>query len=219
MDKICVDKIYVCHWNKLTHRKEILGRCITDLKLVDKTEWVELYDKDSWCKQELMQKYPKLFGYNPKGRKINLSEISLALKHIHIIHEVITHKYSNVLVLEDDVVMVDGFIEKFNKYFSQLPSDYDLAWVGTCCELYSKDIEPGVNVYKHESSSRCTHCYIMSYTGAMKMVEQFGDINDAIDWYFNSLIINTPLNNFWFEPPLAYQNINFKTTIQGINEF
>jgi GR25 family glycosyltransferase involved in LPS biosynthesis len=141
-----------------------------------------------------------------------MSEISLLLKHCLIVKDAYENGYNSILVFEDDVVLEPNFTERLNNYISQLPQDWDSCWVGSCCGLHAPYIE-GINVYKMDGS-RCTHAFLLSKSGIYKIVNDMKFANDPADWYYNMLILKHNLNNYWFEPPLAYQNLKYKTTIQ-----
>ena len=207
-----IDKIFICHWSKLTDRKEELIKVLSEENIFD-YEFVCDYDKDTWSEEEIKYDFPKIFevveGY---GRKLKSSEISLSLKHVKIIREV-AEKYEYALVLEDDVILCDNFVEEFLESHNQLPDDWDIAWVGTCCGLHAPTSE-GKRVYR-VNGSRCTHAYAISNIGAKKVLSELKYCNTGSDFFFNLLIEKFNLNNYWFEPALAIQSPEFKTTIQN----
>ena len=207
-----IDKIFICHWSKLTDRKEELIKVLSEENIFD-YEFVCDYDKDTWSEEEIKYDFPKIFevveGY---GRKLKSSEISLSLKHVKIIREV-AEKYEYALVLEDDVILCDNFVEEFLESHNQLPDDWDIAWVGTCCGLHAPTSE-GKRVYR-VNGSRCTHAYAISNIGAKKVLSELKYCNTGADFFFNLLIEKFNLNNYWFEPALAIQSPEFKTTIQN----
>ena len=207
-----IDKIFICHWDKLTDRKEELIKVLSEENIFD-YEFVCDYDKDTWSEEEIKYDFPKIFevveGY---GRKLKSSEISLSLKHVKIIREV-AEKYEYALVLEDDVILCDNFVEEFLESYNQLPDDWDIAWVGTCCGLHAPTSE-GKRVYR-VNGSRCTHAYAISNIGAKKVLSELKYCNTGADFFFNLLIEKFNLNNYWFEPALAIQSPEFKTTIQN----
>lgn len=209
--KLNVDKIYMTHWTRLSDRKKFLTSYLPE-NAINEIEWVELYDKENWIKEDILKEYPNIFGLNPKGRYLNDSEISLALKHCWLIKDAFENKYDSILVLEDDVVFAQNFVENFNNYKQQLPNDWDSCFIGTCCNLHARTIE-NLNVYK-TNSSRCTHAYILSRKGIEKLITDIDSINECIDWYYNLVIEKLSLQNYWFEPSLAFQNPNYKSTIQ-----
>ena len=127
---IDTDKIYICHYKKLTDRKIIILDQLQKLGL-DNYIFVEQFDKDSWNTEEITKEFPKILHAN----RINDSERSLALKHAWIVTDMYKQGYSSVLVLEDDAVLVDDFVEKYNSYMNQMPLDWDIGWVGSCFGL------------------------------------------------------------------------------------
>ena len=208
---INVDKIYICHYNKLVERKKVLIDNLTKCGLFDYT-WVEYFDKDDLEVSILDIRFPNLFKPNPSGRYLKFSEISLLLKHVYIIEESNRIGFDTVLVLEDDAILDLDFSNKFNYFKSQLPIDWDICFIGECCNLH---IEPkdGKNVQR-SYGSRCTHSYILSKYGINKIINHLKYANDAIDWYYNSMIEKLNLNCYWFEPSISSQNKKFNSTIQ-----
>jgi GR25 family glycosyltransferase involved in LPS biosynthesis len=207
-----IDKIFICHWDKLADRKEELIKVLSEENIFD-YEFVCDYDKETWSEEKIKSDFPKIFevveGY---GRKLKPSEISLSLKHVKIIREV-AEKYEYALVFEDDVILCDNFVEEFSQSYNQLPDDWDIAWVGTCCGLHVSTSE-GKRVYR-VNGSRCTHAYVISNSGAKKVLSELKYCNTGSDFFFNLLIEKFNLNNYWFEPALAIQSPEFKTTIQN----
>lgn len=204
-------KIFICHWKKLQKRKEFLLEILQNHQ-INNYEFVIDYDVDNWNIDEIQKEFPRIFGFNPSGRKLKYSEISLSLKHIKIIKEV-AQSSDYALVLEDDVILCDNFKEEFLKSFNQLPENWDLAWVGTCCNLHAQPL-PGKRISK-TYGSRCTHAYIISSQCAKKILDELKYCNNGADFYYNYLIQKYQLNNYWFEPALVIQNPNFETTIQN----
>lgn len=209
-----IDKYYMCHYTKLSDRKDYAKDQI-DRHNID-AKWITEFDKEDIDYDSLKNEYPTLLEYsNIFNRKIRKSEISLCLKHISIFKDVILNNYQNVVVFEDDIILVDDFTNKLSEYMTQLPDDYDVLWIGSCCNLHAK-YENDKNIYK-SNSSRCTHAYLISNSGCRKMISQLKYLNHPIDWYFNFVISKLQMNNFWAEPDLASQNVKFDTSIQNIN--
>lgn len=209
--KINVDKVYVCHWSSLIDRKNYINERLNSLGI--EHEFVELYDTSNWNVDEISKKYKLIFSFNPRQTEKKYPVISLALKHCWIVEDAIKNNYESIMILEDDAEFVDDFVDKFNSYYKQLPKDWDMCFVGSCCNLFSKNIESNVFVYP-ASSSRCTHCYIISKSGLNKIRDEMYNVNDAIDWYYNHLINKIPLNNYWMEPPLSFQSSEFKSSLR-----
>ena len=206
---IDTDKIYICHYKKLTDRKIIILDQLQKLGL-DNYIFVEQFDKDSWNTEEITKEFPKILHAN----RINDSERSLALKHAWIVTDMYKQGYSSVLVLEDDAVLVDDFVEKYNSYMNQMPIDWDIGWVGSCFGLKEPEIS-NINVYKTNRGSRCTHAYCISKSFSINMIDEIKNIDKEADLYYNYIIERFNLNNYWFQPPLALQSLEFFSSLRG----
>lgn len=205
---IATDKIYICHYKKLTDRK----RSITDqlVKLgLDNYIFVEQFDKDSWNTENISKEFPQI--NNPTNR-MTAAEKSLALKHAWIVQDMRANGYASVLVLEDDAVLCDGFVEKYNSYVKQMPADWDIGWVGSCFNLKEPEIS-NVNVYKTNRGSRCTHAFCLSKSFSEKMINEIKNINKPSDMFYNYIVKKFDLNNYWFQPPLALQSLEFSSSL------
>lgn len=217
--KLNINKIFIIHYKKLVERKSfIINQFEYNNIDISDAEWVTYYDKDEWNLDEIKETYPFMFdasGIHCKLIKSHLilSDVSLSLKHKYIMEKIVEMGIQDALVFEDDCIIKDGFIEKFNHYKSQLPSDWDLLFVGGDYQK-SDNIVPDKNVYEKRGfhSSRGTFCYAVSNRGANLMLPMFKVINDPSDWYFNCVIDKLNVNNFWAEPPLVTHNYEFKST-------
>lgn len=208
--KINVDMVYVCHYKKLTERKAAMVEQLDSAGLTERI-FVEHFDKDSWNETDISAGYPRI---NSPDTKMSPAEKSLALKHAWIVQDMFVNGYSSVLVLEDDAVLCDGFAEHFNRYVSQLPPDWDIGWVGSCFNLREPHI-PGVNVYKTDRGSRCTHAFCLSRGFANKMAKEVENVNMPSDCYYNYIVKQFSLNNYWFQPPLALQSLEFASSLNA----
>jgi len=202
-----IEKIYVCHYKKLTDRKNIIIKQFKNHN-IDDYEFVELFDKDSWDIEYINEHFPEI-------NKTNLSdgEKSLALKHAWILEDAFNKNYKSVIIFEDDVLLCENFIDKFNSYMIQLPRNWDIGWIGTCCNL-SIPYDGINNVYKTDIGSRCTHAFCVNKNFISKYYKEFKNINQPSDFYYNYIIKQFNCNNYWFEPALAVQNKNFSSSLK-----
>lgn len=203
-----VDKVYICHYKKLIERKQSVLDQLNNQNITN-YEFVELYDKDYWNIEEIESRYPSI-------NKCSMTdgEKSLALKHIWIIEELYNKKYDSIMVFEDDVVLCDNFVDKFNFYKTQMPADWDIGWVGSCFHLKEPD-EPNKNVYKTNRGSRCTHAFCLSKSFSTKVLDEIKFLNKPSDHYYNYLVKKFNLNNYWFQPALAFQSLKFCSALNS----
>lgn len=213
-------KIFICHYKPLKERKKILSEQLNKLGL--DYEWVEIYDREEIDINKLKTDLPNMVKplniIGHQNRTLRMSEISLILKHNYIWEKMIKDDIDNVLVLEDDALLDNDFVEKYYSYTRDLPEDYDLLWVGSCCGLHAPNISLDKHIYQNDGS-RCTHAYLISKKCASKMIEQHKINNSPADFMFNEAIRICGLKNYWLEPDLVSQNNLFNTTIQNDNKF
>jgi hypothetical protein len=81
-------------------------------------------------KERLTNEDKSLFVNN-----FSLAKISLIKKHIHV-YGMIANSYDQALILEDDAILCDSFLNKFNEYVKQVPADYDMVFIGDGCNLH-----------------------------------------------------------------------------------
>lgn len=204
--KLNVDKIYICHYKKLTARKKHITEQLHKFGLTDYYFVEEEFDKDTWNMEEVLKEYP-----NINDTEMLNSTKSLSLKHAWIVQDMHNNGYSSVLVLEDDAVFCDDFVNKFNAYVEQMPPDWDIGWVGSCFHLKEPE-KPGVNVYRTNRGSRCTHAFCLSKHFATRMADEMRKVTGPPDFYYNHIVEKFDLNNYWFQPPLALQSLDFPSS-------
>ena len=103
---------------KILFFRDVLSPVLMKDQNIKNYTFIEDYDKDNWDILELKNKFPHVFGKTPSGRILNHSEISLLLKHYHIILDLYNSDNSHALVLEDDVVFCDNFLDELENCLS-----------------------------------------------------------------------------------------------------
>jgi len=214
---INVDMVYICHYTKLKDRKE---KMLEQLKAsgIDNYMFVELFDKDSWEPEDIHHDYPFIDIDKKLGLNMNDGEKSLALKHAWVIMDSHNNAFSSVLVLEDDAVLCDDFVNKFNEYSKQLPDNWDVAWVGSCFNLREPE-ELNKFVYKTNRGSRCTHAFALSRSFLRKAIDKSYNIREPSDFFYNRILDELSAENYWFQPPLAFQSLDFCSSLKNDPEY
>lgn len=205
-----IDHYYMCHYQKLTDRKLYVENVVSKYNI--DLHWILDYDKEVLNEEELTKKFPFLFS-DKNGKKLSKAEISLVMKHYYAFQDTVSNNYDNVVVFEDDIILCEDFDKKLDMYINQLPDDYDILWIGTCCNLHSPQLNPNLNVYLNRHGSRCTHAYVISRQGCQKLLDFFHNIYQPIDWYFNTAVRTLNMNNYWGEPALSIQDLSFESAI------
>lgn len=101
---------------------------------------------------------------NPDGPDyfITSGHIGCILSHYMLWQTLMYLPYEEILILEDDVILSDNFIDKFIEYKSKLPDDWQYVFVGHCC-LPPEDQQLKVtnNIITSNHSPMCTHAYMI----------------------------------------------------------
>lgn len=200
-------KIFVTHYRPLVERRASIIQQF-EREGVRKFEFIECKDREELTKSDTQ----KFQGIKP-------SEISLFLKHMDIFRKDISGEI--VVVLEDDAILCDRFLEKIDKYVAELDAedpDWDILFSGECCGLHV-NTKPGKHVYL-DSRSRGTCMYILNRGVGKKLCAIFDSqpiIQCAIDWWFINIHSSSGLSYYWSEPALVQQGSEigaFKSAIR-----
>ena len=113
-----------------------------------------------------------------------------------------------------------------NKYFNEIPEDWDIIFPGNGYGISLKDNGqlsiPGKSVYlANHPASRCTEAIFVKKEAAKKLYEAMKPFTLAADWEYAWQFYNLGLNVYWFEPALITQASHALDlgTIPNIPEF
>lgn len=158
----------------------------------------------------------KIFKNNGFGWKKNV--MGCALSHYREWQKIANGDLGErVLVLEDDAVLDEKFVDKWAKMVKDIPADTDVIFLGGVLP-YNKDTLHKVTESVNESFARvakntnygperrifhfCTYSYIISRVGAKKMCEKI--LNLGINCAIDGFMMNYDETNFnqYFSTPL-----------------
>jgi GR25 family glycosyltransferase involved in LPS biosynthesis len=208
-------KIFVLHYRKLVDRKAFLLSQFEKHGITN-FEFIEIYDVNDG---DITEKERVLFDLEDPDIKGRDSMLSIILKHIHA-YKLISEQYDCALILEDDAVFSDNFVEALDKYMRQLPDNYDMLFIGDGCNLHipREDQVDGCNVYKKcpeptwwggDGVTRCTDSYIVSKKCATQLIEHLNTMTYKIfkagDWWLNKVSREKQFNVYWAEPTITTQ--------------
>jgi GR25 family glycosyltransferase involved in LPS biosynthesis len=202
-------KIYVIHYTKLIERKKILLNEFEKYYL--NYDFIEQYDREKLLENDL-----SIFD-----NKLPKSHCAITLSHIYAYTKIINSMYKYNLIFEDDVVLDKNFSNKLKKGLNELPDDYDMLFIGNCCNLhiptsmidsskciYNKSINP--TPWGGNGATRGTDSYLVSKTCAKKLIKYInnlkkGEIQLPSDWWLNKVIRDLNLKIYWMEPNIVTQ--------------
>jgi GR25 family glycosyltransferase involved in LPS biosynthesis len=212
-------KIFVLHYKKLVNRKQFLLKQF-EMHGISDVDFIELFDLDEG---DITEKNLSLFDLEDPDFKNSHSRISLALKHLHA-YKMISEKYDCGLILEDDAIFSEDFMERLNSYMKELPLDYDMLFIGDGCNFHIpfENRVSGCNVYERgtqptswggDGITRCTDAYVVSKKCASEITSLvnniFIDVEPKIfkgmDWWLNKIAREKNFIVYWAEPTIVTQ--------------
>ena len=209
--------IFIVHYKKLVERKMHIIEQLNTYNLLN-YEFVEI-DRDDLQNYDL-----SIFQDNNKP-----VQSAICLSHFYAYKE-IANKFDMALILEDDVILSSNFSEILQNYIKQLPSEFDMCFIGNGCNLHIEHhkLVANQNIYKKDNIStawggagctRCTDSYIVSKQCAINIcnyIENSSEkIHEAIDWWLNRCSRENNFNVYWAEPTIVKQGSQsglFKTS-------
>jgi hypothetical protein len=134
---------------------------------------------------------------------------------ISILREAIQDDKKSILILEDDCEFIPMFKEKFNEFSEDVPSDWDLLYLGGLNGTGERIEGVGPDVVK-VTGMMSTHAYGVN-SKAFKIVLDamygtFPYLKESADGYLR--ILQNVLNAYAFNPPMVWQ-IAGHSDIQG----
>ena len=223
---INVDKVIVLHYKPLDKRKALLSAFLKQYDI--KATWITKepskadlkkfykYSPDNWSKKTCVDVLPP--------RKLTKSELSLLYKHYIALKRIIREKHETTLLLEDDVLFTEDFVNTFNSHLEKTPADWDYIFPGSGCSLRIAPnlIEEGKVAYlKEHPATKCTDSMIIKRAAAKKIFSTFGEWDLPADWEFNYQLKEHDMKVYWWEPPVIAQGSQcgvYETTIQNQTE-
>lgn len=220
--------IFISHYKKLTERKKYLHDALLKEGFND-IFWKDEIDRDSISEEDM-----KLYNYNPEKwnefnsiwetkcdpRKLSLAEIANAITHIKIYKHIIDNKIDIALILEDDVILLENFKERLEKYIEQLKKEnFDTCFIGTSFGwdvnnyrenngFFGKRNKNIISPFKNVYPMGCgftADAYLISLNGAKKIYENIIPFVLPIDWMFNPIFVKENVKNYWGYPGLVKQ--------------
>ena len=146
----------------------------------------------------------------PKGWESSPGAYGCLQSHLEVVREARQNKLSQILILEDDVVLDPDFKNKFSRYVRQLPSDWDMLFFG------------GLHLFVHperisDNIVRLAHSYsTFAYVLKQSVYDSFIEINSRslkpVD--MNNAVLQRRFNCYSMPPRLVgenYSDTQYKT--------
>lgn len=123
---------------------------------------------------------PSAFSTPENQRFIESRHVGCTLGHWNLWRALEHLPDSEFLIVEDDVLFLDGWEDTYREARQELPSDWDVLFVGSCnCEDKDK-VQVGKHVWEVKWPF-CTHAYLVKRASLRKLSISQEKLNDQID--------------------------------------
>ena len=216
------NKIYICNYTPLKERKQFMIEQNIKYNLQNHLHFINEFDREN-----IPKKFLNIFN----TQKLKLGEISLFLKHIEAMKLIIKSNKEFGIIIEDDVIYKDNFLNNFNKKYDIFPDDFDILYVGVfpfykyfrTRNIRNHPIPDNsqkvgsfynmtrVEVFPWTGNNKGTDFYIISkkccelFISIIKnFMENKNKINSPIDHFMGQLLFNKNANIFWSKDEITY---------------
>lgn len=157
-----------------------------------------------------------------QGQELNSGQKSCALKHLEALRRIVEHDWQRCLVLEDDVVLADGFIEGVRAALQET-KDSDrpcVTYIGAGGNFYTpaSQRQPGRRIYE-ASKGRFADSYILGAEEARLRLQRIQQtrMHKPIDVTFDTIDRQAGIRFLWLEDPVVEQGSKlgvFRTSLE-----
>lgn len=190
-----IDKIYIINLKQRTDR---WNKCIQQLTNYGITN----YERFNAIQPDLTKINPIQYSKNNMKHSNNyiIAALGCKLSHLQIIINAKKNNYKQILILEDDFLFCNNFINKYNNIISiikQHKITINMLYLGFSIIRNDPYIDTNINNLKKITNGHTTHAYILNHN-------------------FYDIVIDE-LNNCYCEIDVCYANIQKKyNNIYGI---
>jgi glycosyl transferase, family 25 len=174
--------VYVINLKSRPKRKE---RALKELNKYNiKHKFIEAVDGSKLDKTTLED--DNIIKTNGSYRELRKGEIGCYLSHLECWKNILESGKEYGLVFEDDVVLADNFIDKFNEMFDSVKNkNWDIICLGRRCQQYFKNCTKGVpmsdETYYPETLGYGTYAYIIKANAINELLKTTYPIMKPID--------------------------------------
>jgi GR25 family glycosyltransferase involved in LPS biosynthesis len=226
--------LYIIHYKKLKERKKYLKTQL-DAFGVD-YRFMESFDRDDIDNEMISSFYKKnrdlwakrtsnIYTFNIKFRELKIGEICNALSHLEIFKEISIGDKEYGIILEDDIIFKNNFIDKLNNLINDTPNDFDIIFFGSSFNIpqldkltKSKSIKIKKSIYKKiPPTGRTVDGYIIKKELAKILYEKINEIVLPFDFELNYFLRKINPNCYWYDPGLIVQgsqNGKYKSSLR-----
>lgn len=141
-------------------------------------------------------------GWNFKG------VTGCAYSHKKVYQDAIDNNYRSILVVEDDNVFTDNFINDFLFFINQVPADWDMLYFGGNHQVKNKAVNVNVEKVQHTLT---TNCYAIKTDHLHILLKHLPEKTEDLKYPIDILLthIQQNYNCYAFKPKICWQLEDF----------
>lgn len=147
---------------------------------------------------------------------INRSEIAIYLSHYLLYKQIIDVNDSNLkfsIIFEDDVMFDDDLDSKILEILNNIDLDFDILFLGNLENNHGENYKNNIFYVNSNGLLTGTHAYIINNKNINKIYNNLFDLDIEVDNKYKYLIDNKKLIGLVIYPCIAFQNKNYKSTV------
>jgi glycosyl transferase family 25 len=216
MEKI--DKIYIIN---LKHRTDRWSKCIEQLNRYNITNFTRF--------NAIIPDLNKIdaIHYSKNNLRLNtnyiIGSLGCKLSHLNIIKHAKQNKFTQILILEDDFLLTDNFVTKFNTIIECINNNnivIDMLYLGFSIVRNNPYFDTNIKNFKKLNNCHTTHAYLLNSSFFDTIIREIETCHCEIDVCYVKLQ-KTKANIYGIYPCLitqeeSYSNIlNKKISYKG----
>lgn len=210
---------YVVHYKGNVERKSILKQIHKTEKLTNVT-WILDYDKEDVTYEMFCENFEAHhLEYQKRGQDPNEffpqyplqpEMVSLCLKQKEAMRRIGYGKNDVGVMFEDDAIICEDFINRFNYYMTYIPRDWDVAFIGQGAgkRIPEDQLVPRQYWYKKDHpADRCADSVVFKKESAAKIYDSMEKFKICFnpDPELGYWMKELKMNVYWLEPPIVAQ--------------
>ena len=207
-----IDKIFIINLDKDIERLNNSYKQLNYYKIDNYERYPAIYAAES-------NKY-ELNTYTTTIGKIIASKtmIGCGISHINIWKKIVREKINTSLIVEDDFILVDDFLNKFNRIINKAPTEYDILFLSSG-QIHNKDLKfRDINEYFYKQIFISqTIGYIITLKGAEKILKYIDKVSYHIDFQICMTSLFTDLDVISVKERLIYQTFETSNNLNDRN--
>jgi len=174
-----IDKIYIIN---LKERNNRWKKCVEQLSKYNITN----YERFDAIKPDLSKINP--IQYSKNNLKINkkyiIGALGCKLSHLNIITDAKLNNYKQILILEDDFLLTNNFIEKFSNISENIQThniNIDMLYLGFSIVRQNPYKNTVINNLKKLTNGHTTHAYILNQSFYNTIIDEIANCYCEVD--------------------------------------